>query len=152
MDRGAWQATVHRIAKSQAWLNDFHFTSSGSSSPSLDVSVPGLPWAKILLGQFSQNPSSLRCPVSGFPSTDSLTLLVACESLPVSTVFGLLLSFILRSLPPTVVVPEWHLPLVPVAGVWLGFFFASPWPLDSVRTPVLPLFYLPYPDSQYTWL
>ena len=23
--RGAWQATVHGVAKSQAWLNDFHF-------------------------------------------------------------------------------------------------------------------------------
>jgi len=25
MDRGAWQATVHRAAKSQTGLNDFHF-------------------------------------------------------------------------------------------------------------------------------
>ena len=25
MDRGAWQATVHRVAKSQTWLSDFHF-------------------------------------------------------------------------------------------------------------------------------
>ena len=27
MDRGAWRATVHRIAKSQIRLSDFHFTS-----------------------------------------------------------------------------------------------------------------------------
>ena len=27
MDRGAWQATVHGIAKSQTWMNNFHFTS-----------------------------------------------------------------------------------------------------------------------------
>ena len=26
MDRGAWQATVHGVAKSQAGLSDFHFT------------------------------------------------------------------------------------------------------------------------------
>ena len=26
-DRGAWQATVHGITKSQTWLSDFHFTS-----------------------------------------------------------------------------------------------------------------------------
>ena len=25
MDRGAWQATVHAVAKSQTWLSDFHF-------------------------------------------------------------------------------------------------------------------------------
>ena len=25
MDRGAWQATVHRVAKSQIWLSNFHF-------------------------------------------------------------------------------------------------------------------------------
>ena len=25
VDRGAWQATVHRVAKSWTWLNDFHF-------------------------------------------------------------------------------------------------------------------------------
>ena len=25
MDRGAWQATVHRVAKSQTRLSDFHF-------------------------------------------------------------------------------------------------------------------------------
>ena len=25
MDRGAWQATVHGVAKSWTWLNDFHF-------------------------------------------------------------------------------------------------------------------------------
>ena len=24
MDRGAWQATVHRVAKSQMQLNDYH--------------------------------------------------------------------------------------------------------------------------------
>ena len=24
MDRGAWQATVHGVAKIQTWLNDFH--------------------------------------------------------------------------------------------------------------------------------
>ena len=27
MDRGAWWATVHGVAKSQTRLNDFHFTS-----------------------------------------------------------------------------------------------------------------------------
>ena len=27
MDRGAWQAIVHRVAKSQTQLSDFHFTS-----------------------------------------------------------------------------------------------------------------------------
>ena len=26
MDRGAWQAAVHGVAKSQTWLNDFTFT------------------------------------------------------------------------------------------------------------------------------
>ena len=26
MDGGAWQATVHGVAKSQTWLNDFTFT------------------------------------------------------------------------------------------------------------------------------
>ena len=26
MDRGAWQATVHGVAKSQIWLSDFTFT------------------------------------------------------------------------------------------------------------------------------
>ena len=25
MDRGAWWATVHRVAKSQTWLNDYYF-------------------------------------------------------------------------------------------------------------------------------
>ena len=25
MDRGAWQATVHRVTKSQTGLSDFHF-------------------------------------------------------------------------------------------------------------------------------
>ena len=29
MDRGAWQATVHRITKSQTRLNDFTFTDAG---------------------------------------------------------------------------------------------------------------------------
>ena len=28
MDRGAWQATVHGVTKSQTWLSKFHFTSS----------------------------------------------------------------------------------------------------------------------------
>ena len=27
MDRGAWLATVHRVAKSQTWLSNFHFNS-----------------------------------------------------------------------------------------------------------------------------
>ena len=27
MDRGAWQATVHGVAKSLTWLKSFHFTS-----------------------------------------------------------------------------------------------------------------------------
>ena len=27
MDRGAWRALVHRIAKNQTWLSDFHFLS-----------------------------------------------------------------------------------------------------------------------------
>ena len=26
MDRGAWQATVHGVAKSQTWLSDFHYS------------------------------------------------------------------------------------------------------------------------------
>ena len=26
MDRGAWQATVHAVAKNRTWLSDFHFT------------------------------------------------------------------------------------------------------------------------------
>ena len=26
MDRGAWQATVHGVSKSQTWLSDFTFT------------------------------------------------------------------------------------------------------------------------------
>ena len=25
MDRGAWQATVHRVTMSQTWLSDYHF-------------------------------------------------------------------------------------------------------------------------------
>ena len=28
MDRGAWQATVPGVAKSQTWLSNFHFTDS----------------------------------------------------------------------------------------------------------------------------
>ena len=30
MDRGAWQATVHGVAKSQTRLRDFHYLSSFS--------------------------------------------------------------------------------------------------------------------------
>ena len=25
MDRGAWQATVHGVAKSKAWLSNYHY-------------------------------------------------------------------------------------------------------------------------------
>ena len=31
MDGGAWQVTVHRVAKSQTQLSDFHFTSHKNS-------------------------------------------------------------------------------------------------------------------------
>ena len=32
MDRGAWQATVHGVAKSRTRLSDFHFFSTGSTN------------------------------------------------------------------------------------------------------------------------
>ena len=32
MDRGAWQSTVHRVAKSQTWLRDFTFTFSSETT------------------------------------------------------------------------------------------------------------------------
>ena len=32
MDRGAWQATVHGVAKSRTGLSNFHFTSDNSNS------------------------------------------------------------------------------------------------------------------------
>ena len=32
MDKGAWQATVHGVAKSQTWLNDFRFISPPNKS------------------------------------------------------------------------------------------------------------------------
>ena len=35
MDRGAWQATVHGVAKSWRQLNDFHFTSNLMQSKAL---------------------------------------------------------------------------------------------------------------------
>ena len=35
MDRGAWQATVHGVAKSWTQLNDFHFTSNLMQSKTL---------------------------------------------------------------------------------------------------------------------
>ena len=35
MDRGAWQATVHGVAKSWTQLNDFHFTSNLMQSKAL---------------------------------------------------------------------------------------------------------------------
>ena len=52
MDRGAWQATVHGVAKSRTRLSDFHFhqthvLSSGSSESCClqlrDASLPDLP-------------------------------------------------------------------------------------------------------------
>ena len=39
MDRGVWWATVHRVAKSQTWLSDFHFLSLHSWTASLDTSL-----------------------------------------------------------------------------------------------------------------
>ena len=33
MDRGAWQATIHEVTKSQTCLSDFHFTISAFSLP-----------------------------------------------------------------------------------------------------------------------
>lgn len=43
------------------------------------VSVRGLLWARILLGQFSKNPHCLTCPLRGAPSTDPLTPLLHCK-------------------------------------------------------------------------
>ena len=37
MDRGAWQATVHGVAKYQTWLSDFHFTSFKSCQTFCDL-------------------------------------------------------------------------------------------------------------------
>ena len=37
MDRGAWQATVHGVAKYQTWLSDFHFTSFKSCQTLCDL-------------------------------------------------------------------------------------------------------------------
>ena len=37
MDRGTWQATVHRVPKSWTWLNDFHFHFSVESSMAISL-------------------------------------------------------------------------------------------------------------------
>ena len=37
MDRGTWQATVHRVPKSWTWLNDFHFHFSVESSMAMSL-------------------------------------------------------------------------------------------------------------------
>ena len=37
MDRGAWRATVHGVAKSQTRLSDFHFTMCQSVFEVLDI-------------------------------------------------------------------------------------------------------------------
>ena len=47
MDRGAWWATVHGVAKSQAWLSNYHAHVVTKSCPALcdpmDCSTPGFP-------------------------------------------------------------------------------------------------------------
>ena len=51
MDRGAWWATVYRVAKSRTWLSNFtillHFSSVAQLCPTLcdpmNLSTPGLP-------------------------------------------------------------------------------------------------------------
>ena len=48
MDRGAWQAPVHAVAKSWTWLTDFHFTSRSTKSQSKpDILIKG--WLTRLL-------------------------------------------------------------------------------------------------------
>ena len=59
MDRGTWRATVHGVAKSQAWLNDFTFTFKAKTMswwvsdimrrdrfllPSLSLSLSAMRW------------------------------------------------------------------------------------------------------------
>ena len=39
MERGAWQATVHGVAKSQTQLRDFHFQPSVWSSSHIHTQV-----------------------------------------------------------------------------------------------------------------
>ena len=53
MDRGAWQATVHGVAKSRTRLSNFHFTSleMDYTSPSIHSGNVGLPWLSDSLGR-----------------------------------------------------------------------------------------------------
>ena len=49
MDRGAWQATVHGVTKSQTQLRDFHFTSFHRTKylrvqPATTLSTPPSPY------------------------------------------------------------------------------------------------------------
>ena len=44
MDRGAWQVTIHGVAKSQTRLSDFIFTFIASKRVSLSWSQKGLPY------------------------------------------------------------------------------------------------------------
>ena len=56
MDRGAWRATVHEVAKSRAQMNDFHFSSLPKSLSLGFNSVPIYREAEISVTQPSHSP------------------------------------------------------------------------------------------------
>ena len=39
MDKGAWQATVHGVAKSQVWLNNYHTLTHATTSNAEEAEV-----------------------------------------------------------------------------------------------------------------
>ena len=83
MDRGAWWATVHGVAKSWTLLKQLQFSSVAQSCPTLcnpeDCSMPGFP-----VHRHSWNPPKLMSTESVMPSNH---LILCCPLLLLPSIF-----------------------------------------------------------------
>ena len=105
-DRGAWQATIHGVAKSQTWLNDLHFAMSFNCN--------GKTWT-LTCNQAKEGPVVLLLQLISFWASDGLKILpqhISLISWPLSdqvTDFGFPTLAAKKSHIPSVRVPHWSL-------------------------------------------
>ena len=85
MDRGAWQATVHGITKSQTWLSDYHFFISEDFETLPSISWNLFPDTKFNFWILMQITATLH---KGFPG-GSKSKEFACNAGYASSILGL---------------------------------------------------------------
>ena len=81
MDRGAWQATVHGVSKSQAGLNDFHFHFFLSQRPMESMQLSHNTVIIVSKGRRVYISNSLHTAVEPWPSWNCTTMFFKKEKL-----------------------------------------------------------------------